>query len=137
MKVVLRFKGVEAFQMIRNAAWAASAMDLDDPWYQHNIVKGPRAEISTYTGKGDWKGTTNGKISIIEFNGYRGSFGDGTQFFLTRDFPWEKGEVVRIESSQPKRPLSVDGFNYGKGYVMLPFSGSTKGLTVHEYEYIS
>ena len=137
MKVILRFKGIEAFRIIRNAAWGASSMDLDDPWFQRGLVKGPHAEIDTYSGKGKWKATTNGRVSIIEFNGYRGSFADGTRYFLTRDLPWEKGEVVRIESSKPEEPLTVGEFNDGRGYVVLPFSGSTKGLIVHPYEYMS
>jgi len=135
MEIKLRFKGIEAFRIIRDAARAAAVMDLNDPWFQHSIIKGPHAEIDTYSGKGQWKATTNGKVSIIEFNGYRGSFWDGTRFFVTSNFPWKDGEVIEVKSSTPKEPITFRIWKLeGHKYCALPNKGSTKDLPVHDCE---
>ena len=133
MKVILRFKGTEAFRIIRDAARATYAMDLDDPWFQHGLVKGPCAEVDTYSGKGRWRATTNGKVSIIEFNGYRGSFWDGTRFFVTSDLPWKDGEVIGVKSSTPKEPITFRIWRLeGYKYHVLPNKGSTKDLPIYD-----
>lgn len=128
MKIVIKFSN-QAAKKVAEIFYEAARNIPDNPsedyWAQDVFSGAGHVEITTWSGKGKWTMKTNNRDStILEFNGYRNSFADGTCEFNTCDLPWEGAEILETETSDPSRLIQV---HFPGEYVNLP----EKGIVSH------
>lgn len=94
----------------------------EEYWHQPTYISrnGKVASFSTFSGKGDWKFNLKKDHVRVEFDGYRGSFMDGSYALSTSGLMRDGASIVEFESSEPDRQPTI---YLGEGKMLYPLFG--------------